>query len=64
MTVTRKTFENLNNEQFLKLCRKGVFPYSWFDDTEKLEYTHLPSPLDFYDQLSNKYINYEDYNHA
>ena len=49
-------------KQTLKMCQiynvsedvvlgKGVFPYSFFDSTEKLNYTRLPKISAFFDQL-------------
>ena len=31
------------------MCKKGVFPYSWFDTVGKFDYPELPKRIDFYD---------------
>ena len=34
------------------LFRKGIFPYTWFDDVDKLEDNALPPKEAFYDTLT------------
>ena len=41
--------------------QKGYFPYEWFDDITKLEYTSLPTHEMFYSQLKGSNISEEDY---
>ena len=47
------------------LClRKGVYPYDYVDNPERLQETQLPPKSAFYSKLNNKDISDEDYNHA
>ena len=47
------------------LClRKGVYPYDYVDNPEKLSETQLPPKSAFYSKLNNKDISDEDYTHA
>lgn len=43
---------------------KGVFPYNYFDSTDKLKLTHLPSQASFYDELRQESLSDEDYDRA
>jgi len=61
----------LSEEEMLKadlrfdlLTRKGVYPYSYFDNLNKFDEINLPSKEEFYDKLTNTYITEEDYNHG
>lgn len=40
---------------------KGVFPYEWFDDVEKLQQSHLPPKEAFYSSLKGVHISDDDY---
>ena len=44
MTVIKELFKlhGLSNEQIDVLCKKGVFPYIWFDCYDKMECKSLP----------------------
>ena len=47
------------------LClRKGVYPYDYMDNPERLQETQLPPKSAFYSKLNKKDITDEDYNHA
>ena len=47
------------------LClRKGVYPYDYMDNPERLQETQLPPKRAFYSKLNNKDISDEDYTHA
>lgn len=46
------------------LKRKGIFPYSYFDDLDKLNETQLPPREKFYNILNNSDISEKDYLHA
>ena len=50
-----------NDSQFELVLRKGVFPYSWFDNEDKLNYTGVLNQNDFYDNLNKKSISDDDY---
>ena len=62
-------------KQTLKMCNiynvseevvlgKGVFPYSFFDSAEKLNYPRLPEISAFFDQLSQKGVDASAYQRA
>jgi hypothetical protein len=46
------------------LCRKGFYPYEWFDDISKFNYKGLPSRKDFYSTLKKEELKEDDYKHA
>ena len=50
--------------KFQLLTRKGVYPYDWMDNAEKLESTCLPPKEAFYNKLNDSHITDEDYEHA
>ena len=58
---TTKYFEG---EELKLLMRKGVFPYDWLDDFDKLNETQLPPKKEFYSKLRGEDISDEDYEHA
>ena len=51
-------------EELKLLLRKGVFPYDWLDDFDKLNETQLPPKEAFYSKLRGEDISDEDYKHA
>lgn len=46
------------------VTRKGVFPYEYIDNPNKLNETCLPSKQSFYNSLKDEEISDEDYAHA
>ena len=46
------------------LLRKGVFPYAWFDNLDKLNATELPPREAFTNDLTGEECSEEDYQHA
>ena len=46
------------------LSRKGIFPYEWFTDEQKMSYPQLPAKEDFKSKLTNTTISDDDYLHA
>jgi hypothetical protein len=59
--------EGLNNydAEARKLIRKkGIFPYDWFDNLNKLNHIGLPEQKDFDNKLNESVISDEDYKHA
>ena len=62
-------FRNLRNafpdqKKFELLTRKGVFPFDWLNDMERLNETQLPPKSVFYSKLDNEHISDENYEHA
>ena len=53
---------DLGTSELLK--KKGVFPYEFMTDFNKLSETSLPSKSAFYSKLHNSDISDEDYEHA
>ena len=51
-------------EELKLLLRKGVFPYDWLDDFDKLNENQLPPKESFYSKLRGEDISDEDYEHA
>ena len=47
--------------KFISLLQKGVYPYEYMDDLEKLNETSLTKKEDFYSHLNMKYITDADY---
>jgi hypothetical protein len=52
-----------NDEQFVLLLRKGVFPYDWVDSFDKLEHRGILEQKDFFNCLSGETISDADYAH-
>ncbi len=50
-----------NDKQFKMMIRKGVFPYNWFNDQDKLQFTSLIPKDEFYNQLKEEHISEEQY---
>ena len=40
--------------KLIRFSQKGVFPYSWLDDYDKLKATQLPPIEEFYNDLCEK----------
>ena len=52
------------NDHMDLLCKKGIYPYEWIDNNEKLNHQGLPENSDFYSKLSRSGITDEEYKHA
>ena len=46
------------------MSKKGIYPYDYMDSFDKFNDTQLPSKEQFYSQLNNEHISYDDYKHA
>ena len=46
------------------LCKKGLYPYEYIDNDEKLNEIGLPPKEAFYSKLTKKHITDEEYQHA
>ena len=66
--LPKDSFKNLmkiyEGEQLKLLLRKGVFPYDWFDNFDRLSADLLPSKESFHSRLNDSGITDEDYLHA
>ncbi|XP_067123678.1 uncharacterized protein [Centruroides vittatus] len=60
--IFKQFFSDNKNSYLLK--RKGVFPYSWFNNISKLNNTSLPDKKYFYNDLTRSHISSEDYDLA
>ena len=57
-------FPNINPDAVKLLLRKGVFPYSYLSEVEKLREPQLPPREAFYNDLADEECSEEDYAHA
>ena len=53
-----------NDEQFLLMCEKGVYPYEYISHYDILNETKLPPINKFYSKLNNEHCKQEDYDRA
>ena len=56
-------YSSHDNNKFILLSRKVVYPYEYMDDWEKLNETALSEKEDFYSQLNMEHITDADYTH-
>ena len=59
---TRRVFEN--DEQFVLMLQKGIYPYTYMDSFERFSETLLPPKKAFFNDLTNSDISDEDYERA
>ena len=57
-------FEDYNESQYKLLIRKGIYPYEYMDDWDKLKETILPLKEAFYSKLNMSGTSDRDYEHA
>jgi hypothetical protein len=65
----RKVFVNTSNhftndDEFKLMTEKGIYPYDYISNFDKLNDKKLPSIKDFYSQLNKKDCSINDYNQA
>ena len=67
----RKIFKNtsdyfIDDEQFKLMIRKGVYPYDYINNYDKLTYytSYLPDIIEFNNKLNKSTCSIEDYEHA
>ena len=58
------TENEIANNRFKLVTRKGVFPYEYFDQFSKFDETALPPQNNFFSSISNEHISDEDYEFA
>ena len=51
-------------ENYKLLTKKGIYPYDYFDNTNKYNEQKLPNKEEFFNKINNKNISDDDYNHA
>ena len=54
-------FSSYDNNKFILLLRKGVYPYEYMDDWKKFNETTLPEKEDFYSHLNMENITDGDF---
>ena len=57
-------FSNHDNNKFILMLRKGVYPYEYMDDWKKINKTSLPEKEDFYSHLNMEDVTDAAYAHA
>ena len=57
-------FSNHDNNKLIFLLRKGVYPYEYMENWEKVNETSLPEKEDFYSHLNMEDNTDADYGHA
>ena len=57
-------FSNYDNNRFILLLWRGVYPYEYMDDWQKFSETSLPEKENFDSHLNMEDITAEDYKHA
>ena len=55
----KKKWSHLDEDVFELLCRKGVYPYEYFDTFERFNETKLPEKEKYYSTLTKKHITYD-----
>ena len=64
LRITRKQFAYIDAEDFALVTRKGVFPYEYVDDANKLNDTRLPPRESFFSSLTDEIVSESEYEHA
>ena len=53
-----------DEDKFKAVCKKGIYPYDWFDNDRKFNAEKLPSKEEFYSRLNNENVSDENYEYA
>ncbi|XP_071582535.1 uncharacterized protein, partial [Temnothorax nylanderi] len=64
LRITCSEYADLSTEDLDLLTRKGVFPYEYVDNADKLRETELPPREVFYSSLTDETASESDYEHA
>ncbi|XP_046743273.1 uncharacterized protein LOC124409598 [Diprion similis] len=64
LTNLKCQFPKATDSQFNLLTRKGIFPYDYVTEADRLNERSLPSKESFYNVLNDQHIKDEDYAHA
>lgn len=64
LTITKKEWQHLSEDDFSLITRKGVQPYDYLDDMNKLYEDRLPPIEAFYNRLNDSHISEAEYEHA
>ncbi|XP_018406268.1 PREDICTED: uncharacterized protein LOC108782483 [Cyphomyrmex costatus] len=64
LKIVRSEFSALSDEDFDLLTHKGVFPYEYVDNVERLNDTLLPPRESFHSSLTGDTVSESDYAHA
>ncbi|KAF0146940.1 MAG: hypothetical protein FD143_3161, partial [Ignavibacteria bacterium] len=60
----KREFPLCDAEKFQLLLRKGVYPYEYMDNWEKLDLPHLPNRDQFFNSIKQAQCDEQDYAHA
>ena len=53
--------ENVNEDAFEPLTRKGVYPYEYMDGPDRFQEREIPPKEEYFFKLSGKYISDKDF---
>ena len=62
--IDRISLKQEFGENYQLLCKKGIYPYDYFDNTKKYNEQKLSNKEGFFNKINNKNITDEDYTHA
>lgn len=63
-SISKSVWNDLSEEQFELITKKGVYPYDYMNSMKKLKKTKLPSIEKFYNQLTDSNITEQEYQFA
>lgn len=64
LSAFRETAKHFTSKDMTLVTRKGVYPYEYTDNWEKLEERTLPHKNEFYSTLTETGVTEEDYDHT